>query len=457
MATLHQQGERKGPNLIYIKGSLEAILKRSTGQLDRNGQTVELNLEQIEQISQNIAAQGLRVLAFAKKEISPEKGNIVHKDIDGELIFLGLQGMIDPPRAEAIVAVRACQSAGIGVKMITGDHALTAKAIAHQMGLDEDPESPVFTGKELGEMTEQELANAVALGAVFARVAPEQKLRLVEALQAKGEIVAMTGDGVNDAPALKRADIGIAMGITGTEVAREAADMVLTDDNFASIAAAVEEGRTVYQNLLKTIGFILPVNAGEGMTILVGILAAQELPILPVQILWVNMVSSVALSATLAFEPKSSDAMRQKPRRPNEPLLSRKLLWRILTIAIFNLIVVLGIFEWAGQTTGNIPLARTMAVHTLVAAETFYLLSISQFIPSVFAHFQNPTNSIAYFPAIGVICVVMLQVFFSQLSLVNPLFDTYPLSLVQALICIGTGLPVVIPALFLDWWQKKRR
>jgi len=449
MATLHQQGELTDRHTIYVKGSAEAILKRCHYQLDANGQKIDLNRQQIEQMTDEIAAQGLRVLAFAKKEISAEHRDIDHADIEADLIFLGLQGMIDPPRSEAIAAVRACQSAGIQVKMITGDHALTAAAIARQMGLSHDEAAIVFTGKQLAEMNGQDLANAVEASNVFARVAPEQKLRLVEALQAKGEVVAMTGDGVNDAPALKQADIGIAMGITGTEVAKEAADMILTDDNFASIEAAVEEGRTVYGNLLKTIGFILPVNGGEAMTILVGILAGASLPILPVQILWVNMVSSVALSATLAFEPKATGTMERSPMPPNQPLLTGKLLWRILIISIFNLIAVLGMFEWILQTTDNINLARTMAVHTLVAAETFYLLSISQCIPSLFSYLGDRTRTVTYIPAIGVVCVFILQVFFSQLTIINPLFNTQPLSMAQAFICISAGIPVIVPALLL--------
>ncbi|WP_449417723.1 cation-translocating P-type ATPase [Phormidium nigroviride] len=449
MATLHQQRELGDRHRIYVKGSAESILQQCDRQIDADGQNIDLNLEEIEQVVDRMASQGLRVLAFAKKEISAQKQGIDREDIDNNLVFLGLQGMIDPPRAEAIAAVRVCQSVGIQVKMITGDHALTAAAIAHKMGLSQEADALVFTGKQLAEMDDRELANAVEASNVFARVAPEQKLRLVEALQSKGEIVAMTGDGVNDAPALKQADIGIAMGITGTEVAKEAADMVLTDDNFASIEAAVEEGRTVYGNLLKTIGFILPVNGGEALTILVGILAGTTLPILPVQILWVNMVSSVALSATLAFEPKSAETMQRSPRRPNEPLLTKKLLWRILIISIFNLIAVLGIFEWASQTTGNINLARTMAVHTLVSAETFYLLSISQCIPSLFAYLKDRTQEIAYIPAIGVFSVFIFQVFFSQLTFINPLFATQPLSFIQALICIGAGIPIILPALFL--------
>lgn len=449
MATLHQQREHADRHRIYVKGSAEALLQRCHHQLDATGQPIDLNPAQIEQAVTQLASQGLRVLAFAKKDISAQQQGIDHEDLENDLVFLGLQGMIDPPRTRAIAAVQACQSAGIQVIMITGDHALTAATIARQIGLSQDRYPVVFEGKQIAEMDDRELANAVEISNVFARVAPEQKLRLVEALQSKGEIVAMTGDGVNDAPALKQADIGIAMGITGTEVAKEAADMVLTDDNFTSIEAAVEEGRTVYGNLLKTIGFILPVNGGEALTIVVGILAGNTLPILPVQILWVNMVSSVALSATLAFEPKPADIMQRSPRRPNEPLLTKKLLWRILIISIFNLIAVLMMFEWVSQTTSNLDLARTMSVHTLVAAETFYLLSISQFVPSLLSYLQDRTQKIAYIPAIGVACVLLFQVFFSQVSFINSLFNTQPLSMIEALICISAGIPIILPALLL--------
>ena len=308
--------------------------------------------------------------------------------------------------------------------------------------------------EQLAAMTDRDLANAADTCTVFARVAPEQKLRLVEALQSRGEIVAMTGDGVNDAPALKQADIGIAMGITGTEVAKEAADMVLTDDNFASIASAVEEGRTVYSNLLKTIEFILPINGGEAMTILVGILASANLPILPVQILWVNMVSSVALTATLAFEPTLRGTMKRSPRRPNRPLLSSQLLRRISIVSAFHLIAVFGIFEWTLRSTGNLTLARTMAVHALVAAEVFYLLSVSQFVPSLLARLKDGLTKkrpqpIAYVPAIGIGCALLFQILFSQLAFFNPILTTQPIDPLQALIRIGAGIPVIIPALLL--------
>jgi Ca2+-transporting ATPase len=447
MATLHAR-DGADANIVYVKGSAEAVVDRCGQEIDAKGKPASLNRAAVDEATRDMASRGLRVLAFARIEVPADLRDIAHEHVEENLVFLGLQGMIDPPRPEAIEAVRACRAAGIQVKMITGDHALTARAIARQMKLGED-DAPVLIGQDLSNMDDDELAEAAEASIVFARVAPEQKLRLVEALQSRNHVVAMTGDGVNDAPALKQADIGVAMGITGTEVAKEAADMVLTDDNFASIEAAVGEGRTVYRNLLKTIGFILPVNGGEAMTILMGILLASSLPILPVQILWVNMVSSVALSATLAFEPRSKDIMRRRPRPPNEPLLSGRLLWRVVAISIFNLIAVFGMFEWIWKSTGNMDLARTMAVHTLVAAETFYLLSISAFIPSLFGRLKEKTREIAYVPAIGVVSVVLLQFLFSQLPIANPLFHTQALNSSQALMCIGAGLPVVVPALLL--------
>ena len=447
MATLHSELENPDLQRVYVKGSMEAILQRCGFQLNEQGQTVPLDPQKIEQITHEMAAKGLRVLAFAQGELTETLEKIDHAHIAENLIFLGLQGMIDPPRQEAIAAIQACQRAGIQVKMITGDHALTATAIAQQLGLNSN--TPALKGLELSRLNDQELAPLVTETSVFARVAPEQKLRLVEALQKNGEIVAMTGDGVNDAPALKQADIGVAMGITGTEVAKEAADMILTDDNFAAIASAVEEGRTVYDNLLKTISFILPVNGGEGLTILVGIVVFSNLPILPVQILWVNMVSSVALSATLAFESKSPQTMERPPYPPRQPLLSRKLLWRVGIISLFNVLAVLGMFEFILQETNNLVLARTMAVHTLVAAETFYLLTISQCVPSLWNWIGDRTQAIAYVPLIGIGCVLLLQIVFSQISWINPLFATQPLSLLQALFCIGVGIFVIIPSLGL--------
>jgi len=458
MATLHEQGRgtrsvgRGKDRTIYVKGSVEAILNRCEQQLDAQGQLKPVDRETVQREVDAMAKQGLRVLAFAKKVVPETQDSLDHGDIKTGLLFLGLQGMIDPPRKEAIAAVQACQEAGIQVKMITGDHAVTAAAIAAQMGLKKHGEVLAFTGQELAQMNQQELSTAVEDGAVFARVAPEQKLRLVEALQSKGEIVAMTGDGVNDAPALKQADIGIAMGGAGTEVAKEASDMILTDDNFASIEAAVEEGRTVYRNLLKAIAFILPVNGGESMTILISVLLARALPILSLQVLWLNMVNSIAMTVPLAFEPKSARVMQRPPRNPNEPLLSPSLLKRILVISAFNWILIFGVFEWAKATTGNMDVARTMAIQALVVGRIFYLLSISHLGSAIVARISGRSTKITDAPAIliGIVCTVILQVVFSQWSVMNQLFYTAPLNLNQWLICLLVGLPMIPTAALVN-------
>ncbi|NJP18230.1 MAG: cation-transporting P-type ATPase [Hydrococcus sp. CRU_1_1] len=454
MATLQENRELSSTQsqIIYVKGSVESILSRSQQQLDTQSNLTSLAPNIIHREAEAMAALGLRVLAFAKKLVPNEQDSVDHADIEEGLIFIGLQGMIDPPRQEAIRAVAACKAAGIQVKMITGDHAVTARAIAARMGLEKHGEVLAFTGQELTRMDNQALADAIEEGVVFARVAPEQKLRLVEALQSKGEVVAMTGDGVNDAPALKQADIGIAMGGAGTEVAKEAADAILTDDNFASIEAAVEEGRTVYRNLLKAIAFILPVNGGESMTILISVLLARELPILALQVLWLNMVNSIAMTVPLAFEPKSKRAMQQPPRNPKEPLLSSSLLKRILAISVFNWILIFGIFEWIRSTTGNLDLARTMAIQSLVAGRIFYLLSISQLGTAIIKKFLDRNERITDSSAIiiGIVGAVILQVIFSQWSLMNNLFSTAPLNLTQWLICLLVGLPMILVAALVN-------
>ncbi len=459
MATLHEGGKRRRgageifqSKIIYVKGSVEAILHRCEQELDAQAQTVPVNQKIVHEQVDAMAKQGLRVLAFAKKPAPANQDSLNHPYIEAGLIFLGLQGMIDPPRPEATRAVQNCQEAGIQVKMITGDHAVTAAAIASRMGLNNNGEVLAFTGQEVAQMNKQELATVVEDGVVFARVAPEQKLRIVEALQSKGEIVAMTGDGVNDAPALKQADIGIAMGGAGTEVAKEAADMILTDDNFASIEAAVEEGRTVYRNLLKAIAFILPVNGGESMTILISVLLARDLPILSLQVLWLNMINSIAMTVPLAFEPKSERVMQQSPRNPNEPLLSGGLLKRILVISAFNWIAIFGVFEWVQQTTANVDLARTMAIQALVAGRIFYLLSISQFGSAVIDKLRGIRATISVAPAIGIgiVCTVILQVIFSQWAVMNDLFYTAPLNFNQWLICLLVGLPMIAIATLVN-------
>ena len=457
MATLH---DTVSP-VIYVKGSVESLISRCSQMIDQNGQIISLDHPQIQQAVETMAQQGLRVLAFAKKSTSHHQHSIDHEDIETGLVFLGLQGMIDPPRPEAIAAVHACQAAGIQVKMITGDHITTAKAIAKRMGIQKAGQVLAFEGRQLGQMGDLEIAQAIEDGVVFARVAPAQKLQLVEALQSKGEIVAMTGDGVNDAPALKQADIGIAMGKGGTEVARESADMLLTDDNFASIEAAVEEGRTVYQNLRKAIAFLLPVNGGESMTILISAFLARDLPILSLQVLWLNMINSITMTVPLAFEPKSQGIMQQPPGNPNQPLLTRKLLIRILAVSLFNWILIFGMFEWAKSTTGDIAVARTMAIQSLVAARVIYLISISQLGISLANYISGRATLITKAPILimGIVAAGVLQILFSQWGVMNTLFETASLNFNQWLICLLPMLPMVpmaVLAQLIDPPQKSR-
>ncbi len=452
MATLNQAGHDSVSRIIYVKGAVEALLPRCSQMIDQQGQMIPLQPAQIEQVVETIAAQGLRVLALAQKNAAAHQHAIDHGDIETGLVFLGVQAMIDPPRPEAIAAVHACQSAGIQVKMITGDHLATARAIAQRMGIQTAAGVVAFEGQQLTQMDDQRIKQAVAEGSVFARVTPAQKLQLVEALQFQGEVVAMTGDGVNDAPALKQADIGIAMGKGGTEVAREAADMLLTDDNFASIEAAVEEGRTVYQNLRKAIAFLLPVNGGESMTILISALLGRDLPILALQVLWLNMINSITMTVPLAFEPKSLGTMQQPPRNPNQPLLTPTLLRRILAVSVFNWILIFGLFEWTRSTTGDIAVARTITIQALVAARIVYLLSISQFGISVVNYLRRRSTAIANAPIllIGIAAASALQILFSQWGVMNHLFETAPLAWHQWLICLLPMLPMVPMAILAN-------
>jgi len=452
MATLHQTPTGK---ILYVKGSVESVLSRCGSSLDTHGNPVQVDREQIHHQVDEMAKQGLRVLALAKKPVPQSQNSVDHSDLESGLIFLGLQGMIDPPRASAIAAVQACQTAGIQVKMITGDHIATARAIARRMGFRKtkhNRELVAYTGAQLAAMDKNALGEAVEAGSVFARVAPEQKLRLVEALQLQGEIVAMTGDGVNDAPALKQADIGIAMG-SGTEVSKEAADMILTDDNFASIECAVEEGRSVYKNLLKAISFILPVNGGESMTILLSTLLGRELPILSLQILWLNMLNSITMTVPLAFEPKSPGVMKQQPRSVNEPFLTGNRIKRIIAISLYNWTLIFGMFEWVRQSDwGTLPLARTMAIQALVMGRIFYLLSLSQLLPSLIAKFSGSKEEVSGAPALGVgiFLAVILQIIFANSPFVNRIFETAPMNLDQWLICFGVALPMIGVALSVN-------
>uniref|UniRef100_A0A7C4LIV4 Cation-transporting P-type ATPase n=1 Tax=Schlesneria paludicola TaxID=360056 RepID=A0A7C4LIV4_9PLAN len=426
MATLHQV-ETSNSRKLYVKGAAEVVLAKSVAMLDARGRKVPLDVSHVQSQLESLATKGLRVLVLASADLPGDVKSITHADVK-ELTFLGLQGMIDPPRPEAIAAVRACQTAGIRVKMITGDHALTAQAIAKQIGLNGQdavrPGSPqVLTGRELSQLTDAQLIDNADQVAVFARVTPEQKLRLVRALQAKGHIVAMTGDGVNDAPALRQADIGVAMGVSGTEVAKEAADMVLTDDNFATIEAAVEEGRGVFDNLTKFIVWTLPTNGGEGLVILAAIFAGTTLPILPVQILWINMTTAVFLGLMLAFEPKEPDIMQRPPRDPKTPILTGVLISRILLVSLMMLVGAFGSFEWALKKTSNSAYARTVAVNVFVMVELFYLFNCRSLTKSMYqlGIFANP------WIGVGVGSMVLLQLLFTYTPFMNQFFHSAPI------------------------------
>ncbi len=417
MATLH------GDGMIYLKGALEKVLERCATMLGPEGDEMALDHPRITLAATRMAEQGLRVLALARKTATDGQDTLDHNDVRENMVFLGLQGMMDPPRPEAMRAVKACHRAGITVKMITGDHAVTAAAIARQVGLIGAEEKCVLTGRDLAAMDDAELAQAVQLTQVFARVEPEQKLRLVRALQGMGEVVAMTGDGVNDAPALKQADIGVAMGITGTEVAREAAAMVLTDDNFASIEAAVEEGRGVFDNLTKFIVWTLPTNFGEGLVITAAIVLGTALPILPVQILWINMTTAVLLGLMLAFEPIEKGIMNRPPRDPATPLLTPAIMWRIGIVSTLLLAGSFGLFMWELERGASLEYARTVAANVFVCGELAYLFNCRSMTESMFrlGVFSN------LWLIGGVALMIGLQLLFTYLPLMNAWFRSAPI------------------------------
>ncbi len=368
MATLHDDA---GDALLTLKGAPEAVLALCDRQLEA-GAEAPLQAARWHAAAQELAAAGLRVIAVAAG-LAPA-AHFGGTGVPRELVLVGMVGLIDPPRAAAVAAVARCQEAGIGVKMITGDHAATALAIARELGLDGSGHA--LSGAEVEAASDRELPALAHRTAVFARAAPAHKLRIVAALQARGEVVAMTGDGVNDAPALKRADVGVAMGLKGTAAAREAAAMVLADDDFATIAAAVEEGRTVYANIRKAIAYVLPTNGAQAASLAAAILLGLPLPLSAAQVLWVNMVISVTLSLALAFEPREPGVMRQRPRDPREPLLPAALVWRTLLVAALVAGGVLWLHQWELAQGASPAEARTAAVNALVLAQLAYLFNI---------------------------------------------------------------------------------
>jgi magnesium-transporting ATPase (P-type) len=436
MATLHR-GADAGV-FVYLKGAPERILAMCSRQMGGDGPE-PLDLDTWRDETEALAGQGQRILAFASKPMPQDHRTLASADVEDDAILLGLVGLIDPPREEAIAAVAECHSAGIRVIMITGDHAATAGAIARQLGLAEDP--MVVTGAALEGLDSEALQSIARDTTVFARTSPENKLRLVEALQASGAVVAMTGDGVNDAPALKRADIGVAMGIKGTEAAKQASEMVLADDNFASIVDAVREGRTAYDNLKKVIAWTLPTNGGESFAIIGAVLFGLTLPVSPIQILWINMVTAVALGLTLAFEPTEPGAMRRPPRKPDEPFLSGLLAWRVAFVSFLFVVAVYGVFFWSLQRGDSLELARTMVVNTLVVCEIFYLFSVR------YMHGPALTwTGVLGTPAvlIGVGVVVIAQFAFTYLPWLQLVFESRPVAPLDGLAIIAVGAVVFI-------------
>ncbi len=415
MATLHH--DLSDHAFVFVKGAPEQVLGMcSLQRID--GEDVPIDVAQWQQTMNEIASHGQRLLAVAFKTVLSTQKKIGMTDVETGLTLLGIVGMIDPPRPEAIKAVLKCQNAGIRVKMITGDHATTAIAIAAQINIGN---GSVLSGEELDRMTDSELKDAIRNVDVFARTSPENKLRLVTALQADGQIVAMTGDGVNDAPALKRADVGVAMGKKGTEVAKEVSEMVLADDNFASIADAVEEGRSIYDNLKKSIIFILPTNGGEAFIIVAAIVMGETLPITPVQILWVNMITAVTLALTLAFEPPERNIMSRMPRKPNEPLLSVFLIWRILFVSLIIVAGTFGLFLWEQALGVSIEKARTVAVNTLVMFEIFYVFNSRYLYHSVLNLQGLFGNRLIW---IAILLLIMFQMAFTYWQPMQELFGT---------------------------------
>ncbi len=436
MATLHAAEE--GGAVLYVKGAPENVLALSTRQSAADGSAQPLRAADWEHTIAAAGEQGERVLGFAWCRLPAAPASLELAQVR-DLEFAGIIGFIDPPREEAIRAVADCRSAGIAVKMITGDHAATACAIARQLGLAEDPRA--ITGAQLEQVPDTALAGLAQRVTVFARTSPEHKLRIVRALQSRGETVAMTGDGVNDAPALKQADIGVAMGHKGTEAAKEASQIVLTDDNFASIAAAVYEGRAVYDNIRKVIAWTLPTNFGEALAVIVALFIGIALPMTPTQILWINMVLTITLGLVLAFEPPERGIMQRPPRRRDERLVSPFMLWRIVLVSLLFTAGAFGIFVWAQARGHELAMARTMVVNMFCVMEIFYLFNVRYLHGSAFS-LQGLRGTPAVWWAIAI--VVAAQLAFTYLPWMQAVFDTRAVALLDGVVIILVGVAMMM-------------
>ncbi len=433
MATLNHDHENHA--FVSVKGAPEQIFAMCDRQRTATDTNATFDESYWNEKVEEIAALGQRVLAFAAKSVPPEHTVLEFSDVEHNLILIGLVGLIDPPRTDAITAIDECHRAGIRVKMITGDHQGTAAAIGRQIGLQNTDK--ILTGVELDVMDDATLADAVTDADIFARTSPEHKLRLVMALQSCGMTVAMTGDGVNDAPALKRADVGIAMGLKGSEAAKEASEVVLADDNFASIVAAVREGRTVYDNIKKVISWTLPTNAGEAMTIVAALLLGMTLPITPIQILWINLITAITLGLALAFEPTEANTMRRPPRPRNEPLLTGELAWHIVLVSTLFLGGVFGMYAYAVEQGYSIELARTIALNTLVVMEIFHLFFIRNIYGTSLTWQAVRGTKVVW---ATVIAIIAAQFAITYLPPLQDLFSTVAVPLQDGVIIVAVGV-----------------
>ncbi len=459
MATLNNIDNEK---YIIIKGAPEVILNRCNSKKGEG----QINISEVQSQIEQMGGQGMRVLAVAQKAwTKPENADLTKDDVQDGFEFSGLMGMIDPPRSEAVDAIRICHDAGIVVKMITGDHGTTARSIGMELGLSEKGET--VTGTELAKMDMQKLNEVVKTTHIFARVAPEHKLRLVKALQNDNQIVAMTGDGVNDAPSLKQANIGVAMGITGTSVSKESADIVLADDNFASISAAVEEGRRVYDNLLKSLAFLLPTNLGLAFILIYGIMffpfnpVTNELllPMLPTQLLWINLVAAVALALPLAFEVKEPNVMNRSPRRPDEPLFNKFVTFRVIFVSLVMTAgtIILFNFQYSSRLSEGMEAidaqakAQTISVTFVIMFQIFYMLNCRSLKDSIqkIGWFSNP---VVY---LGIGTVLLLQAIFIYAPFMQNIFGTRPLEMSDIAWAVGFGF-AIFPIIGIEKWIHSR-
>lgn len=416
---------------IFVKGAPERILDMCSSQLNHDGEGA-LDVDHWRRMASDMAAQGLRLLAIGYKHSAPESELLSFSDMESDFVLLALLGIMDPPREEAVQAVAECHRAGIQVKMITGDHVETARAIGEQLNIGIN--KPTLTGAEVAVMDDDTLRKVVMEVDIFARAAPEHKLRLVQALQDNNQVVAMTGDGVNDAPALKRADVGVAMGLKGTDAAKEAADIVLVDDNFATIASAVREGRAIYDNLKKFILFTLPTNGGEILVVIAAILFELALPLTPAQVLWINMATSAALGLALAFEPAEHGLMDRRPRPPNEPLLTGFFIWRVMMVSVVIMIGALGVFLWEINHGTPLEVARTMAVNIVVGCEMVYLFNSRHTFLSVInreGFFGN------HYVLMAIAFCIPLQLVYTYMPFMQAIFSSADLSLLEWLKVFG--------------------